>query len=193
MTTPARDDRLQPWLRFKLAQGLTLLGKDASAVDVLASLAAETPGYVQAWRHLGFLHAKHGRDAAAAEALARAVAIVPGDAATRFNLGFVLHRLGRTDEAIAEYRRVIEATPNNDRAWYGLGVCLCEQGKWAEAVEPLREAAKQQYFNPHAGMQLALAYHRLGRRDDLKAEYERVKSFEPKFAEQIRRETGLDA
>ena len=41
---------------------------------------------------------------------------------------------------------------------------------------------------PHA---INILYHRLGRREDLLAEYERVNSFDPKFGEQIRRETGI--
>lgn len=191
MTTTARDNRLRPWLRFKLAQLATLLGRDDDAITILAEIAAQAPRHVEAWRHLGFLHAKHGRDAAAADALAHAIALDPANDSTRFNLGFVLHQLKRHDDAIAEYERVLQTSPKNDRAWYGLGLCLCEKGDWERAVGPLKEAATQQYFNPHAGYQLCLAYGRLGRTEDLRAEYERVKSFEPKFAEQIRRDTGI--
>lgn len=191
MTTNARDNRLRPWLRFKFAQLATLLGRDDEAITILAEVAAESPGHVGAWRHLGFLHAKHGRDAAAAEALQRALVLDPVDDGTRFNLGFILHRLKRVDDAIAEYERVVQTSPKNDRAWYGLGVCLCEKGEWERAVAPLKEAATQQYFNPHAGYQLCLAFHRLGRGDELRTEYERVKSFEPKFAAQIRHDTGI--
>ena len=45
--------------------------------------------------------------------------------------------------------------------------------------------------NPYAGYQLAGVWHRLGRRDKLRAEYERIKGFEPKVAERIRMEFGL--
>jgi tetratricopeptide (TPR) repeat protein len=191
MTQPDKDSSLRIWLRFRLAQLVTLLGRDGEAIDLLESVAAESPAYAPAWRHLGFLHAKRGRDEKAVEALSQALAVAPDDDATRFNLGFLLHRLRRIDEAIGQYEQVVRTSPRNDRAWYGLGLCLCEKGLWEAAVAPLKEAATLQYFNPHAGHQLCRAYHQLGRTDALRAEYERIKSFEPKFAAQIRSETGI--
>ena len=110
---------------------------------------------------------------------------------TRFNLAFVLHQMGRHDAAITEFQRTVTDTPTNDRAWYGLGLCLADVGRLEQAVDALRQAAKLQYFNPHAGHHLALALHKLGRADEAREEYERVNSFDPKAAEQLRLELGI--
>ena len=46
-------------------------------------------------------------------------------------------------------------------------------------------------MNPYAGYQLAGVWHRLGLRDKVRAEYERIKGFDPKVAERIRTEFGV--
>ena len=65
------------------------------------------------------------------------------------------------------------------------------RGELAAAIAHLQEAAKQQYFNPHAGQELAIAYHRAGERDKALAEQKRVDSFDPKMGAQIARDIGL--
>ena len=182
---------LQDWLQFKHAQLLTLLGMQDRAIARLRALVGRSPDYAAAWRYVGFLHAQRGQDADAIEALGRALQLDAADDDTRFNHGFILHQAGRLEEAIAEFERVIKTSPGNDRAWYGLGLCRFARAELEQSVEALKEAARLQYFNPHAGFHLAVAYHKLGRHEEAKAEYERVKSFEPKFAEQLRRETGI--
>jgi tetratricopeptide (TPR) repeat protein len=183
--------RLQSWLRYQLAQWLSVVKLHRRAAELLEQTVQVDPQYGAAWRYLGFLHAQQGRDDAAIRAFGEALRIDSGDHVTRFNLGFLLHQHRRWRDAIEEFEKVVQASPTNDRAWYGLGLCREQIGEMDAAVAALKEAARLQYFNPHAGYQLALVYHRLGRRDEARAEYERVKSFDPKFADQIRRETGI--
>ena len=78
-----------------------------------------------------------------------------------------------------------------DRAWYGLGVIYLRRGELRAAIEHLQEAAKQQYFNPHAGHELAVAYHRAGEQDKAVAEQKRVDGFDPKMGAQIAHDIGL--
>jgi Flp pilus assembly protein TadD len=79
-----------------------------------------------------------------------------------------------------------------DRAWYGLGLSLAHVGRYEEAVPKFRQAVRLQPFNPYAGYHLAAALHRLGRREDVVAEYLRVREFDPKVSALMRREFEIE-
>ena len=179
------------WIHFGLAQLMSFFSRfDASIEEYRQSIHCDSDN-PRSWRCMGFLQAKTERHSAAIESFREALRMNPLDSNTRFNLGFLLHHLHRYDEAIAEFEQVVVANPNNDRAWFGMGLCREQRGDLEKAVDALKEAARIQYFNPHAGYHLTLVYHKLGRQKEALAEYQRVKSFEPKFAEQIRAETGI--
>jgi tetratricopeptide (TPR) repeat protein len=188
---PSLASRSLTWLRFKQVQALMFLGLTARAISTLAALLRGSPRYAPGWRYLAFLYAQSGADDRAFDAFRRALDLDASDDATRFNLGFLLHRHRRFEEAIVEFERLLQTSPGNDRAWYGLGLCRYERGEFEPSVTALREAARLQYFNPHAGRHLALALHKLGRHEEVATEYERIRSFDPKAAEVIRRETGV--
>ena len=71
---------------------------------------------------------------------------------------------------------------------------------FARACRPLRGGggevqAKRRgcsRFNPYAGYQLGAVLAKLGRREELLAEYQRVKDFDPKISALMRREFGID-
>ena len=177
--------RLQYWF----SQLLTRIHLDQAAIAQLRLAVAADPRYAKAWRSLGFMLGTREEKEEAINVLEHALTI-EDDAITRFNLGYLYHGQKRTSEAIAQFRRVVTLMPLNDRAWYGLGTCLQDAGDFAASVAPLEEAAKLQYFNPHAGYHLALAWHKLGERDKCTAEFERVKSFDPRMAETMERDFG---
>lgn len=185
------NSTLRPWLRFRLAQLLTFFGGNRRAIAQLRLGLAEDPRQQKMWRYLAFVLCTQKENDAALEAFAHALRLDPADAATRFNLGFLLHQLGRLDEAAAHFDEVTRRAPTIDRAWYGLGLILLKQNDFRRAAEKLQEAARLQYFNPHAGYHLAFAWHKLGEHDKARAEYERVKSFDPKAAEQMKRDFGV--
>jgi tetratricopeptide (TPR) repeat protein len=187
------SNRTRALLHYHLSQWLSRFNMDGKAVEQLRLAVAADPECARAWRSLGFLLASRGEQAAGIVALLRALQLNPGDAVTRFNLGFILHSQMRLPEAIEQFEQVVAAAPKNDRAWYGLGLCLQESGDFAKSVVPLEHAARLQYFNPHAGYHLALAWHKLGERKKVDAEYLRVKSFDPKMAAQMNRDFGSHA
>ena len=121
----------------------------------------------------------------------RAITLNPDDAASHFNVAFILQRIGRHEAALPRFERAIEIDAKVDRAWYGLGLSLAHLGRLEEAAEKLQEAARLQPMNPYAGYQLAAVWHRLHRRDKVRAQYERIKGFDPKVAERIRVEFGV--
>jgi tetratricopeptide (TPR) repeat protein len=87
-------------------------------------------------------------------------------------IGFLLAEREELQSAIDAFERALAANAGVDRAWYGLGLSLAQLGRLEEAAGKFEG-------------------HRLGRRDKVRAEYERIKGFDPKVAERIRTEFGV--
>ena len=182
---------MSPRLQFLFAQCCIFFKQQARALEALEALLREQPGHARAWSIAGFLYAQKGRLADAIAAFERALAAAPEDAATLFNLGFVLQKAGRHEDAIARLGRAAELQPSLDRAWYGMGLSLIHVGRFREAIERLSEAARLQPFNPYPRYQLAAAWFKLGEPEKVRAEYRRLKTFDPKIAEHVRVDFGV--
>jgi tetratricopeptide (TPR) repeat protein len=178
-------------LLFVFAQCCIFFRRHGRALETLEALLASEPEHQRALSIAGFLYAEQGRTKDAIAALERAAALAPGDPATLFNLGFVLQRSGRHEDAIARMSRAVELQPSLDRAWYGLGISLIHTGRFREAIERLTEAARLQPLNPFARYQLAAAWFKLGEPEKVRAEYRRLKSFDPKIAAHVRADFGV--
>jgi tetratricopeptide (TPR) repeat protein len=181
---------MSPGLLFFFAQCCLFFKQNARALQMLETLLRAEPGH-HALSVAGFLYAEQGRTKDSIAALERAAALAPGDAATLFNLGFVLQKAGRHDEAIARMTRAVELQPALDRAWYGIGISLIHNGRFAEAIERLTEAARLQPLNPFAHYQLAAAWFKLGEAEKVRAEYRKLKQFDPRIAEHVRVDFGV--
>ena len=178
-------------LLFLFAQCCIFFKQHARALQALEALLRDKPEHPRAWSNAGFLYAEKGRYPNAIAAFERALAIAPDDTATLFNLGFVLQKTGRHEEAIARLGRAVELNPPLDRAWYGLGLSLIHVGRFREAIERLTEAARLQPLNPFARYQLAAAWFKLGEPEKVRAEYRKLKGFDPKVAEHVRIDFGV--
>jgi tetratricopeptide (TPR) repeat protein len=178
-------------LLFLFAQACIFFKQHARALEALEALLRQQPDHPRAWSVAGFLYAEKGRTADAIAAFERALSLAPNDAATVFNLGFVLQKAGRHEEAIARLSRAVELNPALDRAWYGLGLSLIHCGRFHDAIERLTEAARLQPLNPFARYQLAAAWFKLGEPEKVRAEYRRLKSFDPKIAAHVREDFGV--
>jgi tetratricopeptide (TPR) repeat protein len=181
----------RPSRLFLFAQACIFFKQHARALQALEALLREQPGHPRAWSIAGFLYAEKGRLGDAIASLERALALAPDNATTLFNLGFVLQKAGRHDEAIARMTRAVELNPALDRAWYGLGISLIHGGRFHEAIERLTEAARLQPFNPFARYQLAAAWFKLGEPEKVRAEYRKLKTFDPKIAAHVRTDFGV--
>lgn len=181
----------RPSLLFLFAQACIFFKQHARALQALEALLRAQPDHPRAWSIAGFLYAEKGRHAEAIAAFQRALALAPDDAATRFNLGFVLQKAGRHEEAIEPLSRAVELQASLDRAWYGLGLSLIHCGRFREAIERLTEAARLQPLNPYPRYQLAAAWFKLGEPEKVRAEYRKLKSFDPKVAAHVREDFGV--
>jgi tetratricopeptide (TPR) repeat protein len=178
-------------LLFYFAQCCIFFRQHARALEALEALLRSQPDHHRAHSIAGFLYAEQGRTKEAIAVLERAAALAPDDAANQFNLGFVLQKAGRHEDAIARMSRAVELRPSLDRAWYGLGISLIHTGRFRDAIERLTEAARLQPFNPFARYQLAAAWFKLGEPEKVRAEYRKLKGFDPKIAKHVRVDFGV--
>ena len=99
----------------------------------------------------------------------------------------MLQRVGRHDEAVPALRaRAASSTPASTGRGTAWGFRSPSSAGWRTRRPSSQEAARLKPSNAYAGYQLAGVWHRLGQRDKLSAEYERIKGFDPKVAERIR-------
>lgn len=183
------------WWRFKLrAIVLLVFGRNAAAEAVFDTMLVRWPQDAYALASRAHLRAQRGaRDDAIADAQALAAAHPQRSAADWFNLAFLLEEATRFDEAEAAFRRAVELNPKLDRAWYGLGLTLIRQQRYDEAVLALKRNTELQPMSPYGWYQLARAQLDRHEPDETRKIIRHLKTFEPKVAAQLERETGLAA
>ena len=181
----------RPSALFLFAQACVFFKRHARALQALEAVVREEPAHPRAWSIAGFLYAEKGRLGEAIAALEQARALAPENPTVLFNLGFALQKAARHEEAIERMARAVELNPALDRAWYGLGISLIHCGRFHQAIERLTEAARLQPFNPFARYQLAAAWFKLGEPEKVRAEYRKLKAFDPKIAAHVRADFGV--
>jgi tetratricopeptide (TPR) repeat protein len=183
------------WWRLKLrAIVLLVFGRQAAAETVFDAMLARWPRDAYALASRAHLRAQRGdRAAAIADAQALVAAHPQRSAADWFNLAFLLEEAMRLEEAEPAFRRAVELDPKLDRAWYGLGLVLIRLQRFDEAVIALKRNTELQPMSPYGWYQLARV--QLDRRepDETRKIIRHLKTFEPKVAAQLERETGLAA
>ncbi|MCX7222700.1 MAG: tetratricopeptide repeat protein [Burkholderiales bacterium] len=94
-------------------------------------------------------------------------------------------------EAETAFRRALSLNDQLDQAWYGLGLALIQQGRLDEAVAALERNTQLQPMSPYAWYQLGRVHMDRQAPDETTKIIKHLKGFEPKFAAQLARETGL--
>lgn len=181
------------YLALKLrAMALLVVGRQRAAESVFDALLARWPSDAYGLASRAHLRAQSGRTELAIADAERLVATQPErSAADWFNLAFLRDKLDRHEAAEAAFRRALALDAKLDRAWYGLGLTLIRQGRLEDAVAALRRNTELQPLSPFGWYQLARVH--ANRREPEKARkiIEHLRSFEPKVAKQLERETGL--
>ena len=176
---------------YFLAQTCVFLKQHKPALRLLEAFLRETPDHARALSLSGFLYAQQNRLEQSISAFQRALALAPDDAAAHFNLGFVLQKAGRHAQAIEHLEHAARLQPSLDRAWYGLGLSLIQCGRFREAIDKLGEAARLQPLSPYPRYQLGAAWFKLGEPEKVRAEYRKVKTFDPRVAAHMRADFGV--
>ena len=183
------------WWRLKLrAIVLLVFARNQAAERVFDTMLARWPQDAYALASRAHLRAERGaREEALADAQALVTAHPQRKAADWFNLAFMLEEAGRLADAEAAFRRAVELDPKLDRAWYGLGLTLIRQQRYDDAVVALKRNTELQPMSPYGWYQLARAQMDRHDPDETRKIIRHLKTFDPKVAAQLERETGLAA
>jgi tetratricopeptide (TPR) repeat protein len=179
--------------RLKIhALGCLLVGQRDAAHASFSRMLALRPNDAYVLSSRAHLSAQMGRpEAALADAQALTKAHPARSAGDWFNLGFLLDQAGRLDEAEAAFRRALALDGQLDRGWYGLGLVLIRQRRFDEALAALKRNTELQPMSPYGWYQLARLHVDRQDPDAARRIIGHLKGFEPKFAAQLERETGL--
>lgn len=171
---------------------LNLLGLHQQAVDRLRQMQAQRPDDFFVLTTLAhFLGQADQTRAEAITLLERALVQGPESAALHFNLAYLLEQQRRMDEAEVSFRTAIAMDEKLDRAWYGLGLVLIQKGQADDALQALKRNTELQPMSPFGWYQLARLHVDRAEPDLAVAIIRHLQGFEPKVAEQLKRETGL--
>ncbi len=177
------------WRHSARAWVFHFLGKNDLAFDEYAIAFRHQPDAKVA-RNLGFIAVQRGRPADGAQWFSEAVRLDGTRAETWFNLGFAREQNGQRREAIEAFREAVRLAPSLDRAWYGMGIAHAALGEHGDAATALEMAAKLQPMNGEAWYQLGMAHHHAHAPERVVEVIEKLKSFEPKRANQLIRDAG---
>jgi Flp pilus assembly protein TadD len=163
--------------QFALGRALYGAGDDAGAARAFRAAVALKPQDARALFFLATALERGGDDAGALAAYGELVAKQPRVAEGHLGLGVLLVKRGgiEADEGVREVERALELGPDLYEARVTLGRTLVARGRAADALEHLRRAAALAPGNPEPHYQLALAYRRLGRREEAASESAIVK------------------
>src|SRR5215831_10152857 len=106
----------------------------------------------------------------ASKAFEAELKIDPRNAGAEYILGQLARQSQQWDAAIEHFSRASKLDTNFADAFMGLGLSLNAASRFAEAIPPLETAVKMQPDNPAGHYQLAIAYNRVGRKEDAKRE-----------------------
>jgi tetratricopeptide (TPR) repeat protein len=99
--------------------------------------------------------------------------------------------MGQVESAEFSFRQSIKLNEKFDQAYYGLGLALIQLQRFDEAIKALKKNTQLQPMSPYAWYQLARLYVEREQPDEANKIISHLKNFEPKFAKQLERETGL--
>jgi len=175
------------------AMALLTFGLRDAAEEAFTAMLQRWPDDAYALASRAHLRASVGRRSQAITDQQRLVDVHPGrSAADWFNLAFLLDEAERHDEAEPAFRRALELDPKLDRAWYGLALVLIRQQRLDEAVDALKRNTELQPMSPYGWYQLARVQLDREKPEEARKIIRHLKGFEPKVADQLVRETGLN-
>lgn len=184
-------DNLWRWLRLEGADWLLWLRQAERTRRLYLEVLRDHPDDVRALAALAFLDANQGHKSRALAGFARVAALKPDDAVAHYNGAYLRQELGQHAAAVESFDRVLALEPKHDLALYGKGLSLIALGQVEDAVAPLKRATEIQPMSPYGWYQLARIHHDQGRAAHAEKIIRHLKTFEPKFADQLMRETGI--
>jgi tetratricopeptide (TPR) repeat protein len=168
-----------------------VFGRKSLAIETLEDMLADYPNDSYALGSLAHLYAEAGDKTSSINIYKKLVAKPNAPAFTWYNLGFLQEEMKQIADAEFSFRRAIELNEKLDQAWYGLGLVLIQQQRFEEAIKALKRNTQLQPMSPYAWYQLARVHMDRQEPEETVKIIRHLKGFEPKFAAQLERETGL--
>ena len=109
----------------------------------------------------------------------------PPSAEARYNQGVALAQKKDWRQAEAAYSDATRLRPTFAEAWNGLGFALRNQGRYDESIRAYQEALRLRPNFPQALEYLGHAYVQMGRIEDAKAVLGRLRSLDPREADEL--------
>lgn len=184
-------DGLWRWLRLEAADWLLWLRARSRTRGLYMEVLRDHPNDARTHAALAFLDATEGHKTRAIAGFERVIALTPDDARAHYNCAFLKQELKQHAAAIESFERVLALDAKHDLAHYGKALSLIALGRVDDAVQPLTRATELQPMSPFGWYQLARVHNDQGKRDLAEKIIRHLKTFEPKFAEQLVRETGI--
>ena len=183
-----------PWHILKWrATAMIVLGMKNQAMEVFEEMLKQFPNDPYAINSLAYMKTECGDKDGAIAYYKRLMSSPDVTAAVWYNLGFLQEEVGQIQDAEHSFRQAIKLNENLDQAWYGLGLVLIQLQRFDEAIKALKKNTQMQPMSPYAWYQLARLYVERNQPDEATKIIGHLKQFEPKFAKQLERETGLTA
>lgn len=152
------------------AESLEMQGKWDDAAAEYRAILKQNPNLPGIHFRLGrFILSKPETPTTAEDAkkeFAEELTIDPNNAGAEYVLGELASHAQHWDEAIEHFSRATKIDASFADASLGLGMAYAAVGKYPEAIPPLEAYVKQQPGNPAGHYQLAIAYNRVGRKQD---------------------------
>lgn len=178
------------WLTWKARMAIVLNQKPV-ALAFFEDILALIPDHPHAAASRAFLLAEMGRHDDAVAQLEQLLTRQPQEAISWFNLGYLLDLAGHDERAREAFLKATALNPQLDRAFYGLALSAIKLGRPDEAIAALKQNTTLQPMSPHGWYQMAMVHFQREEFSETRRIIRHLSGFEPKVAEQLRRETGL--
>src|SRR5579872_560243 len=176
------DDALA-WLNLGFAYGH--LGQYDKMVSAEQEAIRLKPDEELAWFDLGVAYDHLGQYDKAVNAEQEALRLKPDEALAWRNLGVAYAGLGQHDKAVRAEQEAIRLKPDDAAAWFDLGFAYDLLGQHDKAVRAEQEAIRLKPDDEAAWFDLGLAYHALGQQSEVIKVYEKLKTLDPKLADEF--------
>jgi tetratricopeptide (TPR) repeat protein len=178
-----KPDDAKAW--YNLGIAYDRLGQYDKAISANQEAIRLKPDYAEAWDNLGVAYDRLGQRDKAISANQEAIRLKPDYAKAWYNLGVAYDDLGKHDKAISAYREAIRLKPDDAEAWYNLGVAYTRLGQYDKAISANQEAIRLKPDYTNAWYNLGIYYKAKGQRSEVIKVYEKLKTLDPKSAEEF--------
>jgi len=182
-------DKAQPWIGLGIAYDD--LGQYDKAVGAFQEAIRLKPEDEDAWLELGGTYGELGQYDKEKGAEQGAIRLKPNVEMAWYLLGSAYGELGQYDKAVSAEQEAIRLKPDDGDAWQNLGGAYAGLGQYDKAVSAEQEAIRLKPDDAKAWFAMGAAFKLDGQQAEVIKVYERLKTLDPKLAEQFFKETVL--